>query len=204
MAKQSAELPAVGTSYEPKRERGRLRVEAIFDGAAEVFAEKGFDSATMTEIATRSHTAIGSLYRFFPTKESLGEFITARAVQHVEREFAAIVERAGDLSPAALADELFDAKLSLAKHRAAAVAFAEARGFHARTRQQVVTTMRDQIAKMLVTGIAGLSRARAKAVAVVVVHILEAAAAINEEQAADRDRALAEMRELCRMYISSR
>ena len=35
--------------------------------------EKGYDAATMTEIAARSGTAIGSLYRFFPSKESLSD-----------------------------------------------------------------------------------------------------------------------------------
>jgi AcrR family transcriptional regulator len=32
-----------------------------------------YDQAKMTEIATRSNTAIGSLYRFFPSKEALAQ-----------------------------------------------------------------------------------------------------------------------------------
>jgi len=52
----------------PKRQRGRERVAAILDAAAQLFIEQG-QAVTMTEIAARSGTAIGSLYRFFPTRE---------------------------------------------------------------------------------------------------------------------------------------
>src|ERR1700749_522595 len=57
------------TAVEPKRARGRARVEAILVAAGQVFAEQGYDRATMTEIAARSSTAIGSLYRLFPAQE---------------------------------------------------------------------------------------------------------------------------------------
>jgi AcrR family transcriptional regulator len=204
VAKQSAELTAAAGPHEPKRERGRRRVEAIYGGASEVFAEKGFDAATMTEIAARSHTAIGSLYRFFPTKEALGEFVIARALEHVQRGLAAIAERVEDLSPAALADALIEFKLAHGKHKAAAVASAEARGSLAEACKVVITTMREEVANMLATGTVALPPARARAVAVVLVHLLQAAGEINEEQAADREQSLAEIRELCRMYISSR
>ncbi len=52
----------------PKRQRGRLRVAAILEAGREVFTEKGYDAATMTEIAARSGTAIGSLYPLFPVE----------------------------------------------------------------------------------------------------------------------------------------
>jgi AcrR family transcriptional regulator len=47
--------------------------------AAAVIAEKGFEGATMAEIAARSDTKIGSLYRFFPNKESLADKIVVGA-----------------------------------------------------------------------------------------------------------------------------
>src|SRR5260370_32173374 len=63
---------------EPQRDRGRLRVAALLKAAAAVFAEKGFDGATMTEVAARASTAIGSLYQFFPNKEALADAVLAR------------------------------------------------------------------------------------------------------------------------------
>ena len=52
----------------PTQDRGKLRVEALLDAAEAVLAEKGYDAATMTEIAERAGASIGSLYQYFPTK----------------------------------------------------------------------------------------------------------------------------------------
>jgi len=57
----------------PQRSNGKLRVAAILEAAAAVIAEEGYEGATMAEIAARSGTKIGSLYRFFPNKESLAD-----------------------------------------------------------------------------------------------------------------------------------
>src|SRR5207253_2006161 len=38
----------------PKRERGKQRVAELLQAAAAVFAEKGYEAATMTEIAARA------------------------------------------------------------------------------------------------------------------------------------------------------
>ena len=57
---------------EPKRERGKQRVAALIDAGAELFAEKGYEATTMTEIASRAGAAIGSLYQFFPVQGGAG------------------------------------------------------------------------------------------------------------------------------------
>jgi len=55
----------------PTQERSRKRVERIIEAASLVFAEEGFDAATMESIAARAETSIGSIYQFFPNKLSL-------------------------------------------------------------------------------------------------------------------------------------
>src|SRR5580692_10395931 len=90
----------------PQRERGRLRVAALLEAAAQVFAEKGFDGTTMTEIAARAATAIGSLYQFFPNKEALADAVLARYGELIDGALRRIEEQA--LAPAALAGALFD------------------------------------------------------------------------------------------------
>ena len=57
----------------PQRPRGHRRVAAILAAGEAVFQERGYDATTMTEIATRSGTAFGSLYRFFPSKAALAD-----------------------------------------------------------------------------------------------------------------------------------
>jgi AcrR family transcriptional regulator len=109
----------------PKRARGHARVEAILDAAAVVFAEKGFDAATMTEIAARSATAIGSLYRFFPTKTSLADALLARYAETVAEGFAAIEARAAAMTSEMLADALIERMLDTRPDSAAAVALVD-------------------------------------------------------------------------------
>lgn len=55
----------------PQQQRSRARLERIFDAAAAVFGEVGYDPATTHQIAERAQTAVGTLYRFFPDKRAL-------------------------------------------------------------------------------------------------------------------------------------
>jgi AcrR family transcriptional regulator len=55
----------------PQQARGAQRIERILDAAAEVIGEVGYEATTTVLIAARAHTAIGSLYQFFPNKEAI-------------------------------------------------------------------------------------------------------------------------------------
>jgi AcrR family transcriptional regulator len=55
----------------PTQARARERAQRIVDAASHVFAEVGFEAATMEAIAERAETSIGSIYQFFPNKLSL-------------------------------------------------------------------------------------------------------------------------------------
>lgn len=55
-----------------RRERERqARRQLILDAAKAVFAERGFLNATVEEIAAHSELAVGTLYRYFQSKEEL-------------------------------------------------------------------------------------------------------------------------------------
>jgi len=58
------------TAARRERERGARR-RVILDAAKAVFDERGFLNATMEEIAERSELAVGTLYRYFQSKEEL-------------------------------------------------------------------------------------------------------------------------------------
>ncbi|MFF5565136.1 TetR/AcrR family transcriptional regulator [Streptomyces sp. NPDC012623] len=73
------------------RERGKARKrEAILGAAHELFAERGYDAATITDIAEEAGVARRTVTLYFPTKLSL-------ALAHLdtveERLFAAVRER---------------------------------------------------------------------------------------------------------------
>lgn len=63
---------------QPKQARSQRRVDQILDGAAQIFAETGYEHATTNAIAARAGVSIGSLYQFFPNKEAVMDALTER------------------------------------------------------------------------------------------------------------------------------
>ncbi|MDE2481927.1 MAG: TetR/AcrR family transcriptional regulator [bacterium] len=55
----------------PVQRRGAERVEAILGAAEALIAADGFEALTLTAVAERSGSSIGSLYRFFADREQL-------------------------------------------------------------------------------------------------------------------------------------
>src|SRR5277367_1600945 len=111
----------------PKRQRGKQRVAELLTAGAAVFAEKGYEAATMTEIAARAGAPIGSLYQFFPTKGALADTLVQNYAALLLGDLQALEARAGELSAQALVESLFGLLRSRPRERAAAIPLAEAR-----------------------------------------------------------------------------
>ncbi|HTH61367.1 MAG TPA: helix-turn-helix domain-containing protein [Paraburkholderia sp.] len=186
---------------EPKRERGRQRVAAIMDAAADVFAEKGFDAATMTEIAARSSTAIGSLYRFFPSKEVLADALLLRYAQHVSTSLAELAGQVERMSMDALAAALVDFMLALQSQRRLAVALVDSRAGTDDLRKRFRVEARAGIARILQRAIDGIAPAKAQAMAVVLLHLLKGISVAADETPAMQAVLTGEIRELVRLYL---
>jgi AcrR family transcriptional regulator len=59
-----------------RRQREKLRQrQEMMDAALILFAEKGYHNVSMQEIAEQAEFAIGTIYKFFPTKADLYETI---------------------------------------------------------------------------------------------------------------------------------
>src|ERR1700722_15467638 len=96
------------SARKPIRRRGMLRVASLMEAAAAVIAERGFESATMAEIAARAGAQIGSLYRFFPNKEALADTLIVRYRELIDEAFGKIEGQAASMSVNDLADSLVD------------------------------------------------------------------------------------------------
>jgi AcrR family transcriptional regulator len=189
---------------QPKRKRGHARVAAIKETGVEVFGEKGFDAATMTEIASRSGTAIASLYRFFPSKESLADALITDYGTYALGAIAAVRARAAGMTPAQLAEALVDFRLQLGAQRLFVIDLLEARGGSEEYKKQFRKEMLDQMAGLLRDNTANLSRARAEVMAPVLVHVLKGVSTFDSEPVpATRRALLAEVRELIRIYLTA-
>jgi len=61
----------------PRQQRAERRLAGFLEMAAELFAEVGFEAATMQAIADRSGSSIGALYNYFPDKQSVATTLLA-------------------------------------------------------------------------------------------------------------------------------
>ena len=134
---------------EPKRERGKLRVAALIGAGAELFAEKGYEATTMTEIASRAGAAIGSLYQFFPSKEALAEAVFNRFAERAAAAFAQVEARAPGRSARELADLFIDYKLRQGSDRDAAIALSSGVAGIVERRKPLGDALRGRIAAIL-------------------------------------------------------
>jgi AcrR family transcriptional regulator len=63
----------------PRQERAKATVDAILRAAAHILRSQGYDALSTNEVARRAGVSIGSLYQYFPSKESL---VLALADEH--------------------------------------------------------------------------------------------------------------------------
>jgi len=57
-------MPNTDEAKAPRRARGHARVASLLEAASAEFAEKGYEATTMTAIAARAESSIGSLHQF--------------------------------------------------------------------------------------------------------------------------------------------
>ncbi|TMN18891.1 TetR/AcrR family transcriptional regulator [Pseudoxanthomonas sp. X-1] len=183
----------------PKRQRGRDRVAAILEAATQLFIDHGA-AVTMTEIAARSGTAIGSLYRFFPTRDAVVATLLERYTEDLRRALSELEARAATLAPDALADALLGLALDRKAERTAALVLVEITGdeaLRARLREQ----MRQGVGDILRQA-GTVPAAQAPAAAEAVVLLIKAAGSLALQP--DSRDALDELRQLLRHYLEQR
>lgn len=65
---------------QPIQQRSQLTVQAILEAAVHVFEKHGYAAGTTARIAQRAGVSIGSLYQYFPNKDSV---LVSLAEQHM-------------------------------------------------------------------------------------------------------------------------
>lgn len=197
-----AQIPGVRT---PQRARGKQRVAELLEAAADVFAKKGFEAATMTEIAAHAGAPIGSLYQFFASKETLADTLVQRYAQMIADDFKELEKRAGTIELDVLVEALFRLLRNRPRERAAALPLAAARmdeGTRLTTFRHMV---RRQIAAILRAREPSLSAETARDMSVVLLQLLKGAnALIDEEGLSARAAALRDLRQLAVQYLQTR
>ena len=194
---------ALQVGAEPVRRNGRERVSAILDAATALFGNKGFDATTMSEIASQSKTAAGSLYRFFPTKEAVGDAIVVRYVERFEIAFAGLVKTAGQLSATDISRIALDAMLELEDDHAAAISVAESGGVTREQRQRQTKRVLATIAQLLSYALPTVAPARVPVCAFTLMQLFKTFTVTSKSQAPQSPAAIEEMRLVIELYLRS-
>jgi AcrR family transcriptional regulator len=187
----------------PQRANGKLRVAAILEAAAAVIAEKGYEGATMAEIAARSGTKIGSLYRFFPNKESLADTIVVSARKNLDAVFDRFDANVNAPSIRALADDLMALIFELFT-RPAFMKLLDAGQDWSVKREEFRSAIMQRVAKTLTIHTPSLSKKSAADIALVIVLNVKAVATHQAFFETSASGAADEFRDMTRLYLQSR
>jgi AcrR family transcriptional regulator len=81
-----------GPRKKPRQRRSRETVAVLLEAAAQVFTREGF-AATTNRIAERAGVSIGTLYQYFPNKESLLYALAERHVAEAGSRLSEVFDR---------------------------------------------------------------------------------------------------------------
>ncbi|MGC3023716.1 TetR/AcrR family transcriptional regulator [Burkholderia sp. DN3021] len=172
---------AVPSAKAPSRARGRARVAALLDAAGVEFAEKGYEATTMTAIAARADSSIGSLYQFFPTKEQVAAGLLEHYLASLGDELDQLrtLASSGDLVP--LAARLTTAFVTFRVAHPAFVVLVDAYDFALPGALDVRTRLRGAIGTVLEALAPGMPAGELAVRAAIVQHLMKAAVALSRD-----------------------
>jgi len=161
------------------------RVEKILAVATVLFARQGFTATTMSEIAQESETAIGSLYRFFPTKDVLADVLYDRFFEGTMARLTRIEQGAAGLTAAELARCLLDdgGQDEALRHAVASLMAGQDSGERASRRIVLRRAIRERLGAVLEVWAPGVAEDRRASVAAMVLQVFKLAPGIQETEA---------------------
>ncbi|WP_262029437.1 TetR/AcrR family transcriptional regulator [Microvirga sp. Mcv34] len=176
---------------------------ALLKAGAEVFSEKGYDAATMTEIAARAGASIGSLYQFFPTKELLAKALHEAYLADLSSMLEELRSDVSGRGAAGMADRLFDGLLAFLAERPAFSALAERRDIDKEQKSRTGAAMRQRIAGLLAAASPPFPEPRREAMAAIVLQLMKVAVSLSSEEDSERRHAIqAELRQMLKGHLN--
>lgn len=201
---QNASGPAVARV--PRLGRGHARVSALVAAAAAVFVRRGYEGATMTEIAAQAGASIGSLYQFFPTKLLIAEALHVQelaALSGVIEGLSSAVPPGASL--AEVAGVLLDGLVAFLADHPAFLVMAERRDIDPVRKAETRGAMLGQIGALLATALPQPDDARRQAVSVLLLTLMKAAVSLqaSEGEVPDTRKLAAELRAMAVAHLAN-
>jgi len=86
-------VPTLSVRAEPVQQRSTERITNLLDAAAELIDEHGIDGLTTSDVATRSASSVGVVYRYFPNIQSLLRALAARNMERFQARLGEVIDR---------------------------------------------------------------------------------------------------------------
>jgi AcrR family transcriptional regulator len=98
----------------PVQDRAERRLESLLAHAAAVIAKRGYEAATMTEIASLANASIGSVYQYFPNKEAIASALRGKFAAELMERWSPLEAETRGFGSEALASAIIDRFITLA------------------------------------------------------------------------------------------
>jgi len=156
----------------------------------------------MTEVAVRAGAPIGSLYRFFPNKQVLGEALLRRYADSIGTAFEQIHD---ELSLEAFVDAMLAVFVGLHSESKTIVALLDAQSADwSAQRAQIHADLLEKIVRKLQARAPHLSSEAASPIAVVVLQNMKSMKSMAMMNDGGDAAAVAELREMTLLYLASK
>jgi AcrR family transcriptional regulator len=179
-------------------------VAGLLEAAAAIFAEVGYDAATMRDIAARAGASIGSLYQFFPNKEVVARAIKTRYCQELKEVWANLVAVSAKTPTIRLIDQFLNVTIKLSEQHPAIIRLIDAPS-SANPATDIKESLREQLVELFLTRKPRMSPNKAHRYAEVTLQMIRGLLWLySENERSEREALVAEMRSALVNYLLPR
>jgi AcrR family transcriptional regulator len=97
--KKAAQTPKV-TVREPRQARSRLKVELMLEATIRILEKEGMTGLTTNAVAAKAGISIGTVYQFFPNKETILDALAEREMAQLSARILAVMSNEAIVSAA--------------------------------------------------------------------------------------------------------
>jgi AcrR family transcriptional regulator len=188
----------------PIQERGEQRVAGLLEAAAAIFAEVGYEAATMRDIAGRAGASIGSLYQFFPNKEVVARAIKTQYCQELKERWAGLVAVSAKTPTLQVIDEFLNVTIKAIEQHPAIIRLMDAPR-SASPAPDIKESLREQLVALFLTRKPRISRNKAHRYAEITIQMIRAMLWLYlENERSDREALVSEMKSALVNYLTPR
>jgi AcrR family transcriptional regulator len=188
----------------PIQERGEQRVAGLLEAAAAIFAEVGYEAATMRDIAGRAGASIGSLYQFFPNKEVVARAIKTQYCQELKERWAGLVAVSAKTPTIQVIDEFLNVTTKAIEQHPAIIRLMDAPR-SASPAPDIKESLREQLVALFLTRKPRISRNKAHRYAEITIQMIRAMLWLYlENERSDREALVSEMKSALVNYLTPR